>query len=160
MIYKRPVDGSGSWTRLPGALKHVSASGNGYIWGVNSNDDIYKCKKPCNGLWIKVDGKLKQIDGGEAYVYGVNRNDDIYTRPVDGSGRWRQIPGKLRHITASGKDEVFGTNANGEVFRCKKPCVGEWEKIESKNLNQCDGTFNLLVGVDESNGIFSREIGI
>ena len=58
MIYKRPVDGSGSWTRLPGALKHVSASGNGYIWGVNSNDDIYKCKKPCNGLWIKVDGKL------------------------------------------------------------------------------------------------------
>ena len=39
-IYKRPVDGSGSWTQVTGALKHVSASGNGYIWGVNRNDNI------------------------------------------------------------------------------------------------------------------------
>lgn len=31
-IYKRPVDGSGSrWTLVPGGLKHVSASGNGYV---------------------------------------------------------------------------------------------------------------------------------
>ena len=39
-IYKRPVDGSGSWTHVTGLLKHVSASGNGYIWGVNRNDNI------------------------------------------------------------------------------------------------------------------------
>ena len=44
-IWKRPADGSGSWTRIPGALKHVSASGNGYIWGVNTNDNIFKCKE-------------------------------------------------------------------------------------------------------------------
>ena len=33
-IYKRPVDGSDYWKLIPGLLKHVSASGNGYIWGV------------------------------------------------------------------------------------------------------------------------------
>ena len=41
-IWKRPVDGSGDWSLIQGKLKHVSASGNGYIWGVNRNDDIYK----------------------------------------------------------------------------------------------------------------------
>ena len=33
-IYKPPVDGSDYWKLIPGLLKHVSASGNGYIWGV------------------------------------------------------------------------------------------------------------------------------
>ena len=53
-IWKRPVDGSGSWQKVPGGLKHVSASGNGYIWGVSHDDNIYKCKKPCNGAWQQV----------------------------------------------------------------------------------------------------------
>ena len=56
---------------VPGALIHVSASGNGYIWGVNKNYQIFKCKKPCNGEWVRIDGGLKQIDGGYGYVYGV-----------------------------------------------------------------------------------------
>ena len=43
---------------------------------MNSADQIYKCKKPCNGSWIVVDGGLKQIDGGEKYVYGVNICDE------------------------------------------------------------------------------------
>ena len=43
-IYKRSADGSGSWQHIAGKLKHVSASGNGYIWGVSSTDQIYKCK--------------------------------------------------------------------------------------------------------------------
>ena len=78
-IYKRPVDGSGAWTHIGGKLKHVSASGNGWIWGVNSADHIFKCKKPCNGAWIRFDGLLKQIDGGEKYVYGVNTFTVVHT---------------------------------------------------------------------------------
>ena len=69
-VYYRPIDGSGEWK-----LKHVSASGNGYMWGVDSKDNIFKCAKPpCHlvGNWIKVDGHLKQIDGGAREVYGVN----------------------------------------------------------------------------------------
>ena len=63
--------------------------------------------EPCNGAWINIDGRLKQVDGGEKYVYGVNSYDDINVRNVDGSGSWRHIPGKLSHISASGSDEVF-----------------------------------------------------
>ena len=53
-IFKQPADSTGLWRGVGGILKHVSASGNGYIWGVNANDTIYKCKKPCNGAWVYI----------------------------------------------------------------------------------------------------------
>jgi len=110
------VDGTGRWILLPGRLTHVSASGNGYIWGVNKYDQIYKCKKPCSGSWEKVNGLLKQLDAGQGYVYGVNANKDIFSRPVDGSGAWKHIPGKLKHITGSGMYYVFGVNDNDQIY--------------------------------------------
>ena len=112
---------------------------------------------PDNGK--QVDGSLKQVDGGDAYVYGVSCIDDIYARPVDGSGSWRQIPGKLKHITASGKSDLFGVNAQGDIFRCTKPCVGEWEKVEG-TLSQCDGSFEAIYGVNSGGNIFRRPTGI
>ena len=159
-IWKRPVDGSGSWTRIPGGLKHVTASGNGYIWGVNRNDQIYKCKKPCSGSWQNVPGRLKQIDGGYGYIYGVNSANAIYTRPVDGSGTWRRIPGSLKHVTASGRTEIFGVNNNNNLFRCKKPCVGEWELVDNVYMTQCDATFDSFVGIRVQSQNYKHVTGI
>ena len=156
-IYKRPVDGSGAWVRIGGLLKHVSASGDGYIWGVNSGDNIYKCKKPCSGSWTGLDGRLKQIDGGPKYVYGVNSANHIYRRPVDGSGSWTQIPGSLKHVTASATDEIFGVNPSDEIYRCKKPCVGDFE-LMSGYLSQCDGSTDVLVGVNIHQHVYARKI--
>ena len=157
-IWKRRVDsGDYNWINVGGSLKHVSASGNGYIWGVNANDDIYKCKKPCKGAWVHVEGKLKQIDGGQEDVYGVNSNNDIYTRPEDGSGSWRQIPGKLKYVTASGIYEVFGVDPNDHLWHCKKPCNGNWE-IMPGVLKQIDAAFQEIVGVTEGGIIKSYKL--
>ena len=30
--------------------------------GVNKNNRIYKCKKPCNGKWEHVKGNLEKIE--------------------------------------------------------------------------------------------------
>ncbi len=159
-IWKRPVDGSGTkWQEVPGSLKHISASGNGYIWGVNIYDVIYKCKKPCSGDWKLVDGALKQIDGGYSYVYGVNSANEILGRPVDGSGEWRKIPGSMKYITGSGKDYVFGVNDADEVFRCRKPCTGKWKKMPG-SLKQCDATFDALFGVNSENNILRKYTSI
>ena len=156
-IYKRPVDGSGQWQQLPGLLTHVTASGNGYIWGVNIHGNIYTCKKPCSGNWIKVDGGLKQIDGGERAVYGVTTKNDVYTRPVDGSGTWRKIPGSMKHISASGVYDVFAVDVNDKIFRCRKPCVGEWIQLgHVARLAQCDATADGLFGVNKSNNIYKK----
>ena len=161
-IFKRPVDGSGRWTRVGGGLKHVSASGNGYIWGVNKHDHIYRCKKPCSGQWIKLDGRLKQVDAGYAYVYGVHSGGTAYARPVDGSGGWRHIPGvRMQHITGSGKDDIFASTAQGDVYRCKKPCVGQWEKMPTNynKLTQCDASFDAIFGVNSGGSIYRHSTG-
>ena len=158
-ILKRPVDGSDHWQVVKGSLKHVSASGYGYVWGVNRTDGIYKCKKPCSGDWVSVPGDLKQIDGGQRNVYGVNSANNISTSPVDGSGVWRSVSGSLNHISASGRDEVFGVNNRDEIFRCKKPCFGGFERM-SGHFVQCDATVDAVFAVDRAGAICRHDIPI
>ncbi len=159
-IFKRPADGSGQWTTITGKLKQVSASGNGYIWGVNSEDKIFKCKKPCgNGGqgWIVVEGRLKQVDGGDKYVYGVNSINEVFARSIDGSGSWRKIPGRMKHVTASGHGYIFGVTESGQTYRCSKPCVGEWERMEGK-MSQVDATFNALLAIGADSRVYYHKI--
>ena len=136
-----------------GALKNVSVSGNGYVWGVNSKDSIYKCKKPCNGAWQPVPGGLAQISGGQKEVWGVNSSDNIYKRPVDGSGNWTQIPGKLKNVSASDPNYVYGVNANDQIYKCKKPCNGAWQLVPG-GLKQISGDGTTIWGVNGGNQIF------
>ena len=153
-IFKRPVDGSGRWTHeLGGRKRHVTASGNGYIWGTNSGDAIYKCAKPCNGQWQRVPGALRQIDGGQERVYGVNSGGHVYTRNVDGSGKWRHIPGKrMKQITASGVHEVFAVDTKNKLYRCRKPCLGGWEEMDG-HFNQVDAANHGVYGITCKNDI-------
>ena len=156
-VYKHPVDGSGDWdlvayiTSDPGIIRHVSASGNGWLWAINENKDIYKCKKPCEGLWRQVPGKLKQLDGGQSSVYGVADDRTIWQRPIDGTGEWREVDGELDSITVSPtSDHIFGIAASGSVWHCTEPCYGSWTRMAGK-LNQCDVTGNHLFGVTHGN---------
>ena len=127
---------------------------------MNRNDQIYICKKPCNGNWQLVDGRLKQIDGGEKYVYGVNSGNDVFTRPVDGSGSWRLIPGlKLKYVTASGASNIYGVNAQDYIYSCQKPCIGDYKLMDGL-LMQLDGTFDSFVGVNAGHNIFVRKTGL
>ena len=156
-IFQRPVDGSGDWTfyfHIPGGsgkVKHISVSGNGYIWAITVDGGIYKCRKPCTGFWIIVPGKLKQIDGGRSSVYGVADDRTIWQRPVDGHGEWREVDGELDSITVSPtSDHIFGIAASGSVWHCTEPCHGDWTGMAGK-LNQCDVTDGELYGVTHGN---------
>jgi uncharacterized protein YkwD len=80
-----PANGEGSWNTIYGTLKHVSV-GEAWVWGVNAQDQIFRCKRPCTGAWSQVDGALKQVDVGDTVVWGVDANGQIRTRPADGSG--------------------------------------------------------------------------
>ena len=155
-IDKRPVDGSGSgWTRIGGGLTHVSASGYGYMWGVNWNDYIYKCKMPCSGGWKLVDGTLRQVDAGPFRVYGVNSDGDIYTRPVDGSGSWQLIGGVLKHITVGFK-YLYGVNFDNHFYRCATPCLdGNWELLtDDGHIIQSDASYNYLYMLTDAGAIY------
>ena len=160
LIWKRPVNGGGSWTRVSGALRHVSASGSGYIWGVNAGENIYKCKKPCNGEWEQVEGKLVQIDGGSKYVYGVSRDQKIWFRPVDGSGKW-QTPtnGRAICITGPGCDKVYVVGTDNKVYQCNAPCADDkFTPISDDTLTQIDGSVFMLVGRNSAEQVYYKYI--
>ena len=160
IIFVRPVDGSGKWKQIKGKLVHVSASGSGYVWGTTRRNHIMKCKKPCTGHWMKVDGGLTQIDAGQREVCGVNRNSQLFCRPVDGSGRWRYISRGFKHVTASAPYEIFAVSKKDEIFRCRKPCIGQWIQVghdKITRLKQCDATANALFGVDAGESIWRMD---
>ena len=70
-IFKRPINGSGNWSIVPGEMRYISASGNAHIWGIAPNNSLYVCEKPCTGDWLYVGGCFQQIDGGINSVVGV-----------------------------------------------------------------------------------------
>lgn len=123
---------SGGWKQIPGGLKQISTSGNNaWIWGVNSGDAIWRCKKPCdytssNKKWWSPGGRLKQISVGDDEVWGVNSNNNIYKINPEGKNGWKYVRGSLKQVINSGKGWVWGINGGGDVFRCKKPCNGSW----------------------------------
>ena len=146
---------------MHGKLKYVSVSGNGYIWGVNRVDQIFKCKKPCSGGWQRVYGQLGQIDGGNQYVYGVNRIRHMYFRPVDGSGNWKR-PSRnfqVKSITATGDNKVYAIRMDNKVYYCDAPCAhGQWVKVSDDTLTQIDGSVNLLVGRNAAEQLYYKSV--
>ena len=78
-IFKRPVDGSGKWSSVPGEMRYISASGTAHVWGIAPNDSLYVCMKPCSGCWRYIGGSFEQVDGGENSVFGVTTDGCILT---------------------------------------------------------------------------------
>ena len=117
-------------------MKNVSSSGNGWIWGVNRSDNIYKRKKN-GGSWQRVNGGLKQISGGQNAKYGVlTRNNAIYKRPVDGSSNWQRIGWKFdKMLSASGNGWVWGVNSAGKIYKRRKN-GGNWQGVLWWSLNK------------------------
>ena len=76
-IFKRPVDGSGEWSSVPGEMRYISASGNAHVWGIAPNNSLYVCMKPCTGDWQYVGGSFKEIEGATNSVIGVVTNGSL-----------------------------------------------------------------------------------
>ena len=77
-IFKRPVNGSGTWSSVPGEMRYISASGNAHIWGIAPNNSLYMCARPCTGCWQYVGGSFKQVEGGNNSVIGVTTDNILY----------------------------------------------------------------------------------
>jgi hypothetical protein len=147
-----------TWKQIPGKLKSVSGD-NGWTWGVNASNDIYKCRSPCDGKWEHVPGKLKQIDVGGAQVWGVSPIDQIFWRSKAGEGQWHNVGGKLKHVSVGPTNRVWGVNTRDDIFMCKSvPCRGDWHQVPGK-LKQVDVTATEVWGVNANNDIYKRPAG-
>ena len=83
-IFKRPVDGNGEWSIVPGKMRYISASGNAHVWGIAPNDSLYVCEKPCTGCWQYIGGSFKQVEGENGSVIGVTTNNSILFMSLGG----------------------------------------------------------------------------
>ena len=80
MIFKKPINGTGSWDWSPSSrgagmtganvnrLIWISASAPNYVWGVGNDRRMWYCRKPCtDGNW-----QTMGIFGGGSQVEGSN----------------------------------------------------------------------------------------
>jgi hypothetical protein len=58
-----------------GRSRTVSVADDGTVWGVNSEDEIYRWE---GARWQQATGSLKQICAGSATRLGVNGNDNVF----------------------------------------------------------------------------------
>ena len=167
-VFIRPIDGSDKWRyvdpTLAFKLHQVSASGNGYVWGVALDNTIHVCRKPCRGEFTQVEGLARQVDGGHSELYTSDEDNNIYARPINGSGWWRVISAdhSKNYVTASGGRYVFALGANNnKIYFCRAPCTGEWDEVPtvsgvptdgvpSVELDMIDASATVLVGIDRS----------
>ena len=99
--------------RIFGSLKYVECAADGAVWGVNTDDDIFRWRP--SGGWDQIPGKLRQISVGSAtQVWGVNAGGNIYRW----SGTtWLGVPGVLRHVSVAADGTVWGSNYTDDVYR-------------------------------------------
>lgn len=144
LIYRKKVDGTGSWVKVDGTAKQVSV-GNGWLWAVTFEDTIMNCRLPCNDGWQKVAGNLMQVDAGISDVWGWNsQHKFLVRRPLDGSGHFQVVrkptDGTEIQSISVGDDYVWATTGTDKVVYCKLPCDdGAWKvKQVPGGLQQID----------------------
>lgn len=74
------------WTKISGELKQINATNKDYVYGVNKDNVLFRCKKPCSGSWTEIGGA--NFDGVEAdneYIYGnlTKSWPGTFVEPVD-----------------------------------------------------------------------------
>ena len=116
--------------------------------------------------WNTIKGELKQMSTGQKEVYGVDSHDKISAHAKDPAGLnadgrkgWRNIGGRLMNISASNKDYVFGVNKSDQIYQCKKPCKGGWQRMEG-GLKQISGAQKYVYGVNRNDSIYRARLPI
>jgi hypothetical protein len=117
--------------------------------------------------WSPIEGKLRELtvsrdfDSGDREIYGISSNSQIWTcrLPCDGAkNKWAQIPGTAISIAAT-EFEVWKTNADFTIDRCRKPCSGEWTR-QPGLLRMISMGPEVLWGVNHFDDIFKTVVRI
>lgn len=142
----------GDWYLKPGALKQVSVGDQNNIWGINSDDQIYRW----NGSdWTNITpgGRLNQISAAsDGTVWGTNTAGQIYR--WDGIDWINVTPGaRLRQVSVGSATIIWGTNLEGQIYRWNG---SDWTNVTpGARLEQVsvasDGT---VYGVNSTNQIY------
>ncbi|XP_068099184.1 fish-egg lectin-like isoform X2 [Hyperolius riggenbachi] len=141
-------------TLIPGKLKQIDA-GAGEVYGVNSNDKIYRWVK---NDWQLIPGNLKHVTVGPAGVWGVNSADQIFRFQ---NNKWMQVKGSMKQVDAGGPKFLAGVNANDNIYCLKRSCT--MSGVSDVSYAKLDGSIKYYTcgslgcwGVNAYNMIYYR----
>ncbi|XP_062382992.1 fish-egg lectin-like, partial [Sardina pilchardus] len=151
------LQGSSSWARIPGRLKHISVGPAG-LWGVNRYRRIFKWG---SRSWKRVKGGLKQIDaGGDGFVSGANRLD-IPWCGVTKSNRvnWVRLDGKLKYYSC-GPYSCWGVDSQDRIYvrKVRLDCKGDGLQLIEGSLSMIEVAGDGSVyGVNSEGNVYRRD---
>jgi hypothetical protein len=140
-----PVDGpiyhwdvqSANWVSVPGALTQIAAGADGSVWGVNSAHQVFHYVQPAQAYHslILLPGSFSQISVGvDGTAWALDPNQLIYI--FDRSTRtWQNVPGALAQISVASTTNVWGVNAEGQIWRWGEPNADAWNYVPGE-LNE------------------------
>jgi hypothetical protein len=111
----------------------LSSATNSLTSKINSTESRLTTKLNAHKTLIDENTKERVKPG---VVWGVNSNQQIFWRNENGSKNtpWNMVGGGLSNLSV-GKEYIWGVNGNNNIFKCKKPCRGNWEQ-QSGGLRQ------------------------
>ncbi len=160
-IVSSQLTSSLQWSNIPGSLVKASASAAGYVWGYNSQNNVFMCQLPCTGNWTMVDTSKWNImnvldivtDSTNVYIliYTPDYKRIIYSNSATGSGTWNMITAP----SETGRN-LFSTNTylwiqgNSGKFKCAKPCTtGNWIESNDSTAYITSSSDSTLYGIDK-----------
>jgi hypothetical protein len=152
-----------SWANIPGSLVKADSSTAGFVWGFNSNNQVYVCAAPCTGNWALVDVSPFNVstvqdlvtDASNVYILMTDSSgkSNLLMGTVMNTGGWMVIPIPFSPVS------IFSTNtylwvqdAKNVKKKCAKPCTtGNWLSVPDNQVTITSATPSELYGKD-SNG--------
>jgi hypothetical protein len=129
------------------------------LWGIDENHKVYYRDYEGINDWKQVNGELISIAADESFVWGFSPEGDMVRMSAQNRQGWKVIPNphNLNKLSA-GNYEVWGINAQNQVYRINSSGYGEWQHV-------ADGYTDVSVGIDyvwllNSSGIpYKYELG-
>jgi hypothetical protein len=180
--YYEPGTTGGDWNEIyppvddnskDAELRSIAVNDN-WVWATSVNNDVYVCKKPCDGstadaYWRLVPGKLRQISANNNAVWGVAGDDRVYTMSTKtNKGNFKVTPAKLKNVSVGSTGWVWGSDGSKMPYVCQPQgaCWKKWNKMRGNQSVQMavgqkyawslDAAGNISVKAINGTGAWSR----
>lgn len=163
------VSSSLTWVNIPGSLVKAVSSPAGYVWGYNTNNQIYTCQLPCTGNWQEVNlssyGAAAiddiAVDYTNVYVLTSNTggNKILLTALASNRGEWNilNIPFSATKIFSTGM-YLWAQDTSNNKQKCAKPCTtSNWIVSPEKNVTITSSSDTELYGKDGAGTAFKTD---
>jgi len=149
-----------SWANVPGSLVKADPSPSGFVWGFNTNNDVFVCAAPCSGNWNQVNlseyliSTIQDIVTDETNVYILmtarSGSQSVLIGPASNTGGWNIIPSPfLATSIFSTRTYIWLQDSKYSKQKCAKPCTtGNWITAPEDGMIITSASPTTLYGKD------------